>query len=215
MVPRGQPNSRAAGRLAVQITEHHGQPITAGQTLDLLVQDRLQIVPHEVRCIVFDDRFNGQRIRLANQPGTGTQGDAIRDLVEPARHRPLAADALGLPHQREKRGLKGVLRLLLMPQHSQANAQHHGSMSPDENLERGLVAGLDEALQELAIREARRLIPIRQAVDLPQYGAKLATAHEAFLASWSVHQYRAGVVVVDSRTSGRSLEMKTLPLARR
>ena len=59
-----------------------------------------------------------------------------------------------LPGQDQKRRLKGVFRLMGIPQHVAADVENHGTVPVDEQLERGascFIVIRDEAIQQIAI----------------------------------------------------------------
>ncbi len=62
----------------------------------------------------------------------GLERDAIGDAVEPAAQRFAVADAAGLAHEDEKRGLEGVLDGLILAQHLPAHMQHHARVTPQQ-----------------------------------------------------------------------------------
>jgi hypothetical protein len=60
--------------------------------------------------------------------------------------------------QDQKGGLKSILRILVMIEHSAAHAPHHRTMAPYQSGESRFVATLDKPSQELAITESRPIV---------------------------------------------------------
>ena len=64
---------------------------------------------------------------------------------------PSLANAAGLANQGEKRGLKSILGVVVMMEHSPADVENEGPVPPDQHLERRLVPACDEAIEQLRI----------------------------------------------------------------
>jgi hypothetical protein len=100
--------------------------------------------------LVRRDRLIGQGAHLdgaalGRPPGFGR--DAESDAVQPTSHGLTLIDGASLAYQHEKGCLKGVLGVLLVPQHTPAYAQHQASITPHQRCERGLVPERDKAIE--------------------------------------------------------------------
>src|SRR5262249_60601038 len=81
----------------------------------------------------------------------GFQGRAMGDTVQPGGHGVALANGCTIACQHEKGRLKGIFGVLLMVQHSAADAQHHWTVAWDKRGERRLVASGGEVIQQLAV----------------------------------------------------------------
>ncbi len=57
--------------------------------------------------------------------GAGLDGDPVGDLMQPAAEPVAAPDRPRLADQNQERGLKGVLGIVRIAEHSAAGTQHH------------------------------------------------------------------------------------------
>ena len=76
-------------RPSLEIAEDHGQAILVGETIDLVVEDRAELVPGRLILLLRTERLgrHGHAILLllpaVRRPGTGPHGDPIGHLVKP------------------------------------------------------------------------------------------------------------------------------------
>src|SRR5947199_4834674 len=89
-------------------------------------------------------------------------GRAISDAVQPVADHAARPHIRRLTHQHEKRGLKRILGVLLVPEHTAADAKHHWPVPAYEGGERVLVAPREIMLQELPVRGVRRVHDVAQ-----------------------------------------------------
>src|SRR5262249_41338817 len=82
-----------------------------------------------------------------------TGGEAVRDGVEPGADGALAVERRGLACEDEEDGLEHVLGVLGAGEHAAARPQHEWPVAAHERLERGGVAAVGEALQQLTVGE--------------------------------------------------------------
>ncbi len=134
--------SRFAPRLALDLAGHQRDPVTVRQAIQLLVQDRKQILP-----VVCGLRLGLRRLNhksplsreLASDPAAGPRlaRSAHRiDAVEPARQSLFPHDRRGPPRQDEECRLEGILRIVRARQHPPAHSQHHRPIPRDQGRER-------------------------------------------------------------------------------
>jgi hypothetical protein len=75
----------------------------------------------------------------------------MSDAVQPVRHHSSWHDGCGLASEDEKRGLEGVLGILMVGQDAAAYTPDHRAMPPHKGREAGVVALFDEAAEEFPI----------------------------------------------------------------
>ena len=79
------------------------------------------------------------RLPLAGAPPggglVGLDGDAVRNLVQPAAQGLAPSDRRGLLDQHEEGGLEGVLDVARVAEDAAADAQHHRAVSRHQDLE--------------------------------------------------------------------------------
>src|SRR5262249_54686399 len=73
------------------------------------------------------------------------------DAVQPVRHHRWWHNGCGLASEDEKRGLEGVLGILMVGQDAAADTPDHRAMPPHKGREGGFVALVDEAAEEFPI----------------------------------------------------------------
>jgi hypothetical protein len=154
--------------LALQHAQHERLAKTPRQALDLFVQDGLHVFPGRA----------GRPGRAGPQPAfvlappcraaLRLHGRSIRDPVQPTGDRVALPDRPGAPRQDEEGGLEGVLRVLLVPQHTPAHAQHHRPVAGDNRGEGRLVAPVGEVVQQLPVGPTSNAAAGGQLVDVPQ-----------------------------------------------
>jgi len=84
----------------------------------------------------------------------GPQGGSVGHAIEPVAEHVARTHRGRFVSQDEKRRLKGVLDIVAMAQDAKAHAVDHPAMAPHQGLKRGRILVGDEALQQLAIRQA-------------------------------------------------------------
>ena len=91
-----------------------------------------------------------RRCEMRRAPDRGPAGDAVQPRTERFAHPERSA----LANQDEKRGLEGVVSVMLVSQDAAAGTQHHGPVAFDDGLEgdpRRTSLICDEPFQKLAI----------------------------------------------------------------
>src|SRR5262249_59110062 len=91
----------------------------------------------------------------------------------------LLAQRPGLARQHQKRGLKGVLGLLLMAERISANPPDEPTVPADQGGESRLIAVHDKALEQLAVAKAALGLPFDQLADTANQRAGLPGGHNA------------------------------------
>jgi hypothetical protein len=91
--------------------------------------------------------------------------------VKPTTHRGALADGARIAHESEEGSLECVFDIVLMVQHTLADAPHHGPVPPDEDLKRCLIALADEALEQVGVDEAARRSCADEPVQMPDHTA--------------------------------------------
>ena len=95
-------------------------------------------------------------------------GDAVGDLVKPARHGLAFADRARFAHQDQERGLERVFDILLVVEQSLTQPENHGAMPPHQKFERRLIAAANEPVEQLHIGDLprqRRRDPVQEVVQ--------------------------------------------------
>src|SRR5262249_4986264 len=82
----------------------------------------------------------------------GFLGHSVSHAVQPTHEGLVSPERNGLLAEYEKRGLKRVFGVVLILEDSPGKAPHHWAVAPQHCSNRGLIAFVDEALQQLAIR---------------------------------------------------------------
>jgi hypothetical protein len=147
------------------MTQHDRRTERLGQPLHLVIDGGAKIVP--IRGIRHGRGNVGRQCRDPAASRPDSAGGPVGDTVQPARQRSVLADGSHPSRQDEEGGLEGVLGVLLVPEQSPANAQHHRPVSAQDDRERRRVSG-EELLHQFAI--ARELLGVvgQPARDLPQ-----------------------------------------------
>jgi hypothetical protein len=109
--------------------------------------------------------------------GPRTTGDPMSNSVKPAGEPFPFADGGSPPDQHEKRGLKGILRIVRIPQQLPANGQHHRPVAGQNLFEGCLVVLVDEALQDFPISDADRSGPAHEGANVPKNIGKCWRSH--------------------------------------
>jgi hypothetical protein len=82
----------------------------------------------------------------------------MSDAVQPVRHHSFWHDGCGLASEDEKRGLEGVLGILMIGQDAAAYTPDHRPMPPYKGLEGGFVPLFDEAAEEFPVGRSGRVL---------------------------------------------------------
>jgi len=109
--------------LALQTAQHQRRPVLFRQTLDLLVEDRLQLpeshlaraVRRAMASLFFSCARRSADCRLA------VMATLNATPVQPVRQRFRLADRTGVPRQHDEDGLEGVLGVLFVTEHVAAD----------------------------------------------------------------------------------------------
>jgi hypothetical protein len=137
--------------VAFQKTQDERRPIFVGQALNLVIESGLNFTP--VCVVVLPARR--QNPSLMRPPPGGASfrlhGNSMCDSMKPGGQRLALADRAGSPGQNQKRGLKRILRILLVPEHEATHTQNERTVSLDQNGESRLIAAFLKLLQQLPI----------------------------------------------------------------
>lgn len=128
-------------------------PQFLGQPSQLLVKDAAQLAPAYFAGLLGVRALGGPAL---TKPATGGGGACLAghpggDAVQPAGQRRGPADRGGAAGQGEEGGLKSVLRVVFVAQHTAADTQHQRAMTLHQRRKGGLVALLDELPQKLLV----------------------------------------------------------------
>jgi hypothetical protein len=82
----------------------------------------------------------------------------MSDAVQPVRHHSSWHHGCGLASEDEKRGLEGVLGILMVGQDAAADTPDHRAMPPHKGLEGGFVPLFDEAAEEFPIGRSDQVV---------------------------------------------------------
>ena len=93
--------------------------------------------------------------------------------MKPASDRALLTNGTGLSGQNQEGGLKNVLGIMDVPQHSTTNAQHQLAVPPKQRREGRLVAPESELLQQLLVELAVFTGRFEDLADVLEDGARL------------------------------------------
>jgi hypothetical protein len=107
----------------------------------------------------------------------GFHGRAKGYSVQPLGQGLRLADGPVVPGQDEKSSLEGVFRVLFVVEHAPAHPQHHRPVAGDQDGKGGLIATVDEIVQELAVRPLSRLA-CRQRVQMSKERALGCRGHD-------------------------------------
>src|SRR5438552_960017 len=88
-------------------------------------------------------------------------------------------DGARLPGQDQEGSLKGVLCILLVPEHAPADAPDEGTMPPDERDKSVLVTLRREAFEQLLVRHIASVRTTQPVVQVPEEGPQLLVGHDA------------------------------------
>ncbi len=143
--------------LTLQLAEDDGDAVFPGQAVQLLVEEREQVVPLFIGC-----RFglgHRQHLLLFRPPPErhcpGPHGCFVRHCEEPVGDHLGAGDRGGLAGEHEESGLKRVLGVVWVAESAPADSPDHRAVTHNEGLERRLVLAGGEASEELRRRRAR------------------------------------------------------------
>ncbi len=143
------------------------------------MEDRVQVV----RLVSGDGqrRFRGARLLVPTPtpgPRSGAGRDPQRDAVQPTGDGIAFLDRMGPPHEHEEGRLERVLGLVLVAQNAPTGPQDHRRVPRDQGLERGLVATVRKAFQELSVRQPPDRPRVKERVQVPQGLAVGTTSHD-------------------------------------
>jgi len=129
----------------------------------------------------------GPRLALLSPDlvGAGAEGEAIRDLVEPAAQPLVAHQGRGLARQDEEGGLEGVLGAVNVVQHAAADAEDQRPVTAHQHLDGGFVAVGHEPLQQLTVRHCRRRHAADQVAEVLQQGVGMGLGHARVLGAFT------------------------------
>ncbi|HZY83624.1 MAG TPA: hypothetical protein VFE78_02225, partial [Gemmataceae bacterium] len=88
----------------------------------------------------------------------GVECRVMRDPVQPVRDHSFWHDGRGLASEDEKRGLEGVLGILMVGQDAAAYTPDHRAMPPHKGREGACVPLFDEAAEEFPIGRSRLVL---------------------------------------------------------
>ncbi len=165
----------------LQVAENNGSPEALGEPIDFLVENSLQLVTGLGPALLPRHR---RKMLVPAPPGGGRPGarrGAKRHLIEPRTQRITHPETPGLLDQDEKGGLKGILAVARIGQHTTANAQNHRTVPFDQNRE-GQLGGLapagGEPLQKLTIGQLPRRSHVEKGAKLLGEQSILAYRHQ-------------------------------------
>jgi hypothetical protein len=138
---------------ALEITKDDRRAVLFRKAIDLFIQDGSKFV----RGGYLGRTFGWLRLQRADVvllpvlpfrgQLLGFQSDPKGYLAQPAGDGFPFADRASFSDQGEERRLEGVLGVLFMAQHAAADVQNHRPVTPNQDLERRLIALADETLQ--------------------------------------------------------------------
>jgi hypothetical protein len=107
------------------------------------------------------------------------QGQLIGGSVQPIGNRLSPRRALRLPGEQQERRLTHVLRILVVVQDAQGDANHHRRMPPDQHGECAFVALLHEVNQQIAVGSVLVTLAVRERANHVADGRLLPGSHVA------------------------------------
>jgi hypothetical protein len=113
--------------------------------------------------------------------GSSTHCNSKSDAIQPAGQRILSADRSRLACQYKKGCLKGILGILLTPQHASANPKHHLFVSANQQLKRGFVSAEEKPIKQLSIRGRPTCGWSDHSAQVPQKCWQLISGHNSSL----------------------------------
>ena len=157
----------------LQAAEDHRQAIGFGEMVDLVVDDRPELVTGNAVGV-----FHGECLRVGPRSFPGflplssrsqPHRDSPRHAMQPAAQGIVVSHGFGSSRQDEKRGLEGVFGKVRVKEQPAADAQDHRSVPLDECGKRGFRArtfGRKIALQQLRIGQATERTSLEQRANL-------------------------------------------------
>ncbi len=156
--------------------------IDIGQATQFLVEQGLQILPE----VLFRHSRFGHLGHLSF-PALSSGGcrpclqrGLVSDPVEPVGQQLPGSEGCRFADEDQESGLKGVLGVVVMGQHTSADGPDHRSVTPNEDRQGGFIMAVDVALQQLPIAQASAVSKHRLAKALENL-IHLAVGHVSTL----------------------------------
>ncbi len=174
---------------AFEVTKHDWGLKTCWKLAQLFGQNGVEVVqvgpvhPRVVRCGLNSSQARSLTSLPAPRVGSSTSCDSSSHAVEPTPERTVHPDRARLSNEHEKRRLKCVIRLVRVGQNAPADPQHHRAVPLNQRSESQVcngVAGGNESVQELPVREAVARPCREKRVHLSQNGCGALSGHPAF-----------------------------------
>ena len=136
-----------------QVAEHDRLAIPFGEPVDLLVQNRVAIVPRCARQTPRAGQLGCLSFPIASSRGIGfeLQRDAARDAMKPSPRAPLTRSEPALRASRRNDGLKSIIGVVRVSKNAPADRHDHRPVPLHEGLKSQFVAVRDEPFQKLSI----------------------------------------------------------------
>ncbi len=162
--PPGQPARQCAFRPAqlpgrflprflLQVAQDDSRPVTGGQALQFLVEQRTQVLPGVVGPIGSGHGANRCLLHMAAAGGgPGLERGVVSHAVQPVADGPPGQKPRGLADQDQESGLEGVLGVVAVFQDALTDSKDHPSMAAHQCREGTLVVAGQESIQQLSVR---------------------------------------------------------------
>jgi hypothetical protein len=148
-----------------EAAEHYRLAVALGQPVDLLVEDRAQIVPRSRRRVPRAGQLGGPPFSFAASSAVGfdLKRDPARHAMEPTAERVVDPECPGLAGQEQEGGLKRILGVIGVSEDAAANGHDHRTMPLHECFKSQLIALTGILLQEGDDQSASPTCPPRRA----------------------------------------------------
>src|SRR5262249_45390720 len=83
--------------------------------------------------------------------GPCVAGSLVSHAIQPSANHVPCQNGCGLAHQHQESSLEGILSVLVMAEQAAADAPDHRSVACNQSLQRGLIAIVNEVVQQLTI----------------------------------------------------------------
>ena len=128
--------------------------------------------------------LSGYLFVLASSHGDLSEiaGTSEGDAVKPTGEGHCLANGGRVARQNEKRRLKCVFGIRVLPKNASANPQHQSAMPTHQHGERRLIPLFDEAPDQVGICPVRSALGQKHALKVAENGIRLAARHKTALA---------------------------------
>ena len=202
-----------------EVAEDHRSAEAFWETLDFFVQDRAEVVEIVMAAFGIRDGSQSFMTSLTSRGGACAECGLVGNAMEPRSERLFHPEPACFFHKDKERGLKRILRIVLIDENVPADSQDHRPVPLDERGERqfrGLAAIGHESFEKLAVRQIMNCADVEECSQLTTRCSELASRHDSVSASLLNAPVRHNLTsAADGSENPKRIEKFVVPGARR